>query len=306
MEPPHALQQTKKDITASTEWERVVQDLCTLLEQISGRQQLRNFEGLSKQEQHELTKQAAGQLQRTSTFKDLQSKVSSTLAQPDTISSLVLLHIDDESQSAGTRNESLLNPPSSKLGSEHAVKACAYLLQEHHHLKHYLKKCFNHPLPAELRRAAWKTLLQHASSAVRRAKPRKYLITRFKEECKEDREISRKCESTLHSSPFFSQLARSSAIMEAMKSIMAFWSCYKDVQPSDTDFLLCIPFLYTWQSKLEREDRAPGISIRHVEQMQASLTDIAEVYVNFMEEIHMKVAKCISMHNQHEHVKDQI
>ena len=244
-------------------------------------------------------RQAAGQLQRTSTFKDLQSKVSSTLAQPDVIPSLVLLHIDDESQSAGTRDESCLNPPSSKLGSEHAVKSCAYLLQEHHHLKHYLKKCFNNPLPAELRRAAWKTLLQYASLAVRREKPRRYSITRFKEECKEDREISRKCESTLQSSPFFSQLARSSVIMEAMKSIMTFWSRqHPDGQLSEADFLLCIPFLCTWQSKLEREDRAPGISIRHVKQVQALLTDIAEVYVSFMEEAHVKVSKCVSRHSQ--------
>ena len=301
--PPHVLGQIKKEITASTEWERVIQDLCILLEQSFGRHQLRNFEGLSGQEQHELMRHAAGKLQRINTFKDLQSKVSSTLAQADVIPSL---HIDKESQSAGTRNRSLLTstPPSCRLGSENAAKACAYLLQEHHHLKHYIKKCFNHPLPVELRLVAWKVLLQFDSSAVRRGhlpKPRSFSVISFKEESKEDQKISRKCESTLRSSPFFSELARSPVIMEAMKSIMVSWRRYKDDQqpdgqPSDTEFLLCLPFLYTWLSKLEKEDRASGISSRYVEQMQPSLTDAAEVYVSFMEDAYIKVAKC--MQNQ--------
>ena len=296
MDPPHVLQQAKKEITESTEWERVVQELCSLLEQISGRQHL-SFEGLSEQEQHKLMRQAAGQLQRTNTFKDLQTKISSTLALTDVIPSLVLLqHFDDESQSAWMRNESLiLKTPSSKLGSEHTEKACAYLLQEHHHLKHYLKKCFNHPLPAELRRAAWKALLLFDPTAVRRGnlpKSRRFSVTTFKEEVIEDREIIRRCEVTVRSSPFFSRLARSPMIMEAMKSIMASWSRYKgnrqhDSQPSDTEFLLCIPFLYTWQSKLEREEGAPQIGTRpHAEQLQTSLT---QVYVSFMEDAHMKV-----------------
>ena len=77
MESPRVLQQAKEDITASTEWESVIQDLCILLaEQTSGRQQLRSFEGLSKQEQHELMRRAASRLQRTSTFRELQSNSS--------------------------------------------------------------------------------------------------------------------------------------------------------------------------------------------------------------------------------------
>lgn len=288
MESPLVLQQTKEDITASTEWERVVQDLCILLEQISERQKRRNFEGLPKQEQQELMRLAASQLQRTNAFRDLQSKVSVTLAQSDVaIPSLILL-ANDESPPG---NESLLNRPSSKLGSEHAAKACAYLLQEHHHLKHYLRKCFNHPLPAELRRAAWKVLLQGDSSAVIQEsslpKATSLLAASFKEECKEDREISKKCEAALQSSPFLSQLARSPVIMEAMRSIMAFWSHHKGGQPSDNDFLLCIPFLYTWQSKLEKEEG--GISVRYTEKMQALLSTLAEVYVSFLEEAPIKV-----------------
>ena len=186
-----------------------------------------------------------------------------------------------------------MNRPTSQLGSENAAKTCAYLLQEHHHLKHYrLKKCFNHPLPAELRRAAWKVLLQGDSSAVGQGsslpKAMSFSVARFKEECKQDREISKKYEATLQSSPFFSQLARSPVlvIMEAMKNIMAFWSHHRGGQPSDIDFLLCIPFLYTWQNKLERE---AGISVRCTGQMQASLSAVAEVYVSFMEEAPLQV-----------------
>ena len=304
MEPPYVLQQIKRDITASEEWERIVHDLCILLEQASGRQQLRNFEGLSKQEKHKLMRQAASQLQRTSAFNDLQSKISATeaLAQLDVdIPSQVFLHTEDESRSAAleTRNESLLSRPSSKLGSDDAAKACAYLLQEHYHLKHYLKKCFNHPLPAELRIVAWKTLLQRDSSVVRREsmlKPRSLSVISFKEGSKEDREISKRCEATLRSNPFLSRLARSSTIVEAMKSIMAFWSRYKEGRPSDRDFLLCIPFLYTWQSKLESVDRAPGTNVvRSMEQMQSSITDIAEVYVSFIEQFLSKVSSNVSI-----------
>ena len=264
----------------------MIQDLCILLEQNSGRQQLRSFEGLSKQEQHELMRQAASQLQRTSTFRELQSKVSATLAQ--LIPSLVFIPTNNESWPGNA--ESLLNRPSSRLGSDNAAKACAFLLQEHHHLKHYLKKCFNHPLPAELRRAAWKVLLQGDSSAIGQGsslpKAMSFSVARFKEERKQDREISKKCEATLQSSPFFSQLARSPVIMEAMKNIMAFWSHHRGGRPSDIDFLLCIPFLYTWQNKLERE---AGISVRYTGQVQASLSAVAEVYVSFMEEAPLQV-----------------
>lgn len=286
MEPRNLFQQAKKDISASTEWERVVQELHVCLEHSIGSGQLRNFEELSKLEKYELMRKAAGQLERTNAFIDLQSKVSATLTQSlVTIPSLVLLDAGDSQLAGDIPSFSVSEYSSSnKLGSVYAARACAYLLQEHSHLKHYLKKCFNHPLPTDLRIMAWRVLFHHDSSTVREEfvlKQKSLSTGGFRGESEGDREIITKCEAILNSSPLFSHLARSPTIVKALKSIMGFWSHHKDSWLSDIDFLLCVPFLHVWQNRLER-----GRSLTaSKEQIQESLIDIAEVYITFMEEL---------------------
>ena len=277
--PYYALQQTKSEILASKEWKRVVQDLCIFFAHRTEGGQVENYERLSQQEKYELMRKAARQLQRTSAFRDLQSKVAAVTTQTlVSIPSFAFLNTGNLQH----HNDAPFNPAehfqSDQLASVNAANACAHLLQEHCHLKHYLKKCFNHPLPAELRITAWKTLLQHPEHSVRR---RNQHFNSFQAESKENKEITERCEVILSSSRF---LTRSPIILKALKSVMAFCSHYKESRPSDTEFLLCIPFLFVWQNSLERENKADAVS-GSIDKMKQSLSDIADTYLSFMENI---------------------
>ena len=272
--PLSALQQIKRDITSWTEWERVVQDLCLFVDHLSGKG---NFESLSKEGKCRLMRRAARQLQQTIDFRDLKTKLSTTLAHLlVAIPPLVFLSTDDDSHLLGS---SLLDAECSQSDTwvpVNAATTCACLLQEHCHLKHYLKKCFNYPIPAELRATAWKVLIQNESLGARN----EYLMfdkCNFKEKSEE---ITSKCEAILGSSRFLSFLTRSSILVNALKSIMVFWSHCKARPPSDADILLCVPFVYVWRKSLVGESK-----METTHQMKETLAEVAEVYVNFMDKL---------------------
>ena len=277
-----ALQQIKRDITSWVEWERVLQDLCHFLDHPSGKELLGNFESLSKEGKHGLMRKAARQLQQTITFRDLQTKISTTLAHSlVTIPRPVFLSTDNDSQPLGGSLSDAEHSQSDTLVSMTAATACAHLLQEHCHLKYYLKKCFNSPIPAELRTTAWKVLLQNESSKARA----EYLVKlSFDNINKKSEGILSKCEAVLGSSRFLSFLARSSVIVNALKSIMAHWRHCKARRPSDSDVLLCVPFVYVWRKSLVGESK-----METADQRKETLTEVAEVYFNFLNKLsHME------------------
>lgn len=283
MEQPRILQQAQRDIIASREWESVIQDLCVLLERPTEKEQLENFGRLSKQGKYELMRNVVSQLQRTNTFRDLQSKVATSLAQSLTYTpSLALL--SHTGNSHHITRDSLSHPECcqpSEYVCVNAAKACAYLLQEHCHLKHYIKKCFNHSLPLELRITAWKALLQHESSTVRKMKRNNLSLDSFQKESKEEKKIMAKCDGIMASSLF---LPRSSTFVKALKTVMILCSRCKDKHISSTDILLCVPFIYVWQSRLDGQCATDAKS-RATNKTKQLLTDIAEIYICFMEKL---------------------
>lgn len=273
--PLPALRQIKRDITSSMEWERVIQDLCLFLDHLSGKELLGNFESLSKDGKRRLMRRAARQLQQTIAFRDLQTKLSTTLAHSlAAIPPLVFLSTDDDSHLLRSSLSDAKCTQSDTLVSVNAATVCAYLLQEHCHLKHYLKKCFNYPIPTELRATAWKVLLQNESLGARK----EYLM--FNNLKEKSEEISSKCEAVLGSSRFLSFLARSSIIVNALKNVMVFWSHCKACLPSDGDILLCVPFIYVWRKSLVGDSK-----METTHQMKETLSEVAEVYFSFMDEL---------------------
>ena len=98
----------------------------------------------------------------------------------------------------------------------------------------------------------------------------------FKEKSEE---ITSKCEAVLGSSRFLSFPARSSIIVNALKSIMVYWRHWKDRRPSDVDVLLCVPFVYVWRNSLVGDSKIDTADQKEM------LTEVAEVYFNFMDKL---------------------
>ena len=278
MEHPQALQGIKREITSSIEWERVVHYVFLLLGQPAERELLTNFEKLPRSEKYDLMRNVAGQLQRTTAFKDLQSTISSTLVQSlVSLPPLVFLSTDSSQFAAGSFSDIECSPYDRMLPSS-AARTCSDLLLEHSHLKHYLKKCFNHPLPAELRAAAWKVLLQHKPLRAGKEYLEKLSLASFEDKMREDMEVVSQCEVILGSSRFLSSVAKSSTIVDALKDIMVLWSHCKSARLSDTDFLLCLPFLYVWESRLVRVSE-----MESTDKVKDVLRPVAEIFIHFMD-----------------------
>ena len=272
-QPPRILEQAKASITSSTEWHMVLESLRDILEhyQAEMRRQDGTLEGVPKQRLYELMRRAAKELQKTKSFRHLQSKVTASLAQAlASLPSLVLL-------GAGN-STSLCRPESTHADTMiNAEQACAYLLQEHRHLKHYLRKCFNHPLSPELRIAAWKAFHLRDSTIAKRDLEVKQIIDSSDEVSRESKETTRKCVAIVSSSPFLSFMMGSPTAMKALKCVVTFWSRCKGGRLSDVDILLCVPLLHIWYGLLEGDAKA-DIEIGSTDHLKTPLADIVQVY----------------------------
>ena len=272
-QPPRMLEQAKASVTSSTEWHMVLESLRDILEHYLAevRRQDGILEEIPKQRLCELMRSAAKELQKTKSFRDLQSKVTASLAQAlASLPSLVLLGAGDSASLCRpeyTYADTMIN----------AEQACAYLLQEHCHLKHYLRKCFNHPLPPELRIAAWKALHLRDSAIAEKDLDIKQIIDSSDEVSRKSNETARKCVAIVSSSPFLSFMMASPTAMKALKCVVTFWSHCKGGRLSDVDILLCVPLLHVWYGRLEGNAKA-DIEIGSTDHLKTALADVVQVY----------------------------
>ena len=265
-----ALHRAKEDILLSREWVEIKQEI----------QRQQNI----LQQSHT----AKGsffdsiQIQSTAAYKRLQAKVSYSLAENFMSFSKYSQHplassVGTQFETAASR-QTLLDE-----SSLHIRKACAHLLEDTPHLKHHLKKHFNHPLPREFRPTAWKVLLQN-KRLVAKAGTESYLHRH-----KDETGISQKCEAVLKSSRAFTPVAHSTVLQKAMQEAVAHWNFQKRseeaVHVTVRDLLLCIPFLYVWKEKLQASSSAKVDSKATFQCTQDVVAEVTDVYCCFMENL---------------------
>lgn len=266
-----ALQRARKEVLESKEWEELNRELgsrVNQLEYLQGRGKLRTFATLSDQKKLVAIGKATRELEKTRAFSDLRAKVAASVDHH---------FISVNTQPAALNSADSLEGPSSLPVSDTSMeivsKACSHLLLEWPHLTHHLKESFNHPLPPELRAMAWKIILH--SPAVR-----KDFLTKatsqegFPEVTPDEKRIARRCEVLLHSNPAFHEIADSTSILRAMKSIILYWNHKSRNTISDTELLLCLPFLYVGRAELSRMGASDNWNL---------IAEFAEQYITFME-----------------------
>lgn len=88
-------------------------------------------------------------------------------------------------------------------------------------------------------------------------------------------------------------MADSASILRAMKDVILFWSLKAGTgnMITDTDLLVCIPFLYVWREELSRTNSETGIGKG---QNWSVVAEIAEQYISFMEMLPLTMHSVIS------------
>ena len=274
-----SIQQARKTLICSREWEDVNRELLLQLQHLQGQGEdsLRSFSSLSDVEKVRAVGIATTALEKTYAFSKLQSKVSATV---DDHFSLVRTQPAAPGPVGSADHDGLdstaADPPTSNLHMQTISRACNHLLLEWPYLVHHLKKCFNHPIPPDLRATAWRLLLQHptvkSDFMVVADSQDGYVAT-----TPEETRISHRCE-TLLTNPIY-DMANSVAVLRAMRNIMLYWSRRSGSMVSDTDLLVCIPFLYVRREELSKqfgEAQGGGLS---------TVAEIATQYVRFMKMI---------------------
>ena len=274
-----ALHRAREEVVHSPEWENLNREL---LSQI---QRLERLEGgepsVAFSNREKLAAQvgkATRALEKTRVYDELQLKVSKSLDR----------HFSPvDSQPAvglfGLSAENVKSTREKDAPMRNISEACCHLLLEWPHLECHLRNCLNHPLPPNLRTVAWEVILRHPS--VRKEFLDSAAAKGFQEVnvTAEEKRVAHRCEILLNSNPVFHEMAASAPTVRAMKSIILFWSQKAGTQKmiTDTDLLVCIPFLYVWREELSSWSGAESGMGRA--QNWTVVAKMAEQYVSFME-----------------------
>ena len=250
------LQQARETLLCSQEWEDLNRELLSQLqhlEHLHGEGKPRSFSNLTDVEKVRVVGMAAGLLEKTKAFSELQAKVSTTVSeQMSPVSTRPALA--RPSGSADGLDSTAQVPSSSELPVKKVSRACSHLLLEGPYLVHHLKKCFNRPFPPGLRAVAWRVLLQHVQPTVKND----FLATidhqvGYVATTPEETRISHRCSETLSSNPVYRDVANSPAVLRAMTNIMLYWSRRSGSTVSDAELAVCIPFLYVRREELSEQ-----------------------------------------------------
>lgn len=287
------LQLAREEVLYSQEWEDLNKELLSQiqrLEYLEGRGRLRPFAALSNREKLATVGKATKALEKTRAYGELERKVSNSVEHH-------FSPVGPYPATGPSRSAESLQTPRSAAGSDTPMKniseACSHLLLEWPHLKCHLKNCFNHPFPPGLRISAWKVILQHSSAKkefLAKAAERQFQELQV---TPEEKRIAHRCEVLLSSNPVFHDMADSASILRAMKNVILFWSLKAGTgnMITDTDLLVCIPFLYVWREELSRTNSETGIGKG---QNWSVVAEIAEQYISFMEMLPLTMHSVIS------------
>ena len=269
-DPVTLLEKAKEEVIISGEWKQLRRELLEKIQQLEylrGEGQLRSFSELPVEEKTAAIARAVETVKDTETAMKLKAKVTDSLDR----------HFTGEARRAGQAKASR-NLEYSRIQQcvHQSAVACSHLLSMEPHLKANLRKCFNHPLPPELRAEAWKAFLPKPKARTDFSEVLRMRQNTLQPQTIEEKRVYQKCEAILSGNSFFSELADSVNAVKAMKIVMLFWGLQNGLQISDTEFLMCIPFVCAQKANLAKE-RPDSNGFQRV------VADLLEQYVCFME-----------------------
>ena len=226
-------------------------------EYLCGRGEQTTFSTLSGQDKVAAISKATKALEDTAVYRDMMAKVSRTLDR-------TFCFREGSSKLSGD-------------AAKDASRACGHLLERWPNLVSHLKRYLNHPLPPEVRVAAWRARLiphkVHNDPGGSLVASNGLLAERSGGETR----LCQACETILRSKPVYAALSDSIGVLKAMKGVaLLSHRANPGYALTDTDLLICIPFLYARREELGRHSHgSDGVFLQLV-------TDIADQYEAFV------------------------
>ena len=300
MDPPsQALRKVRDEVTESRAWSKLQRELLTQIRQAecqAGEGQPRTFRSLSTPEKLAAVDRAVKGVGDTPAYAKLQTKVAAAVDrhfsplvyQPSRATQQLQATSSRSVNLRGRAGHDIFGQSQAPSSTCPLAEALSRLLQGAPHLKHSLKIALNHPLPSQLRLSAWRVLLQYP------AVQKDFLATGKKMEPRNsaERETLQRCQTILNSNmAVFRDIADSTALL-AMKAVMLYWKQRTSGDLLDSEFLLCLPFVYVWKEELKRcvgDDKGEVWTV---------FSEIAGVYVRFMEMLPPSIGSAVSRVSQ--------
>ena len=149
----------------------------------------------------------------------------------------------------------------------------ALLIQQCPQFRAYLKSFINMPLPMHLRKAAWNAFLKN--TRVKKDFLDAHNGKKLDNLVKDNLEFVSKCKKYFQSSALIELKGNNNAI-HTMCVVIKFWEKRADRKATDSEMLLCVPFIYCCRSEIA--------SVTHEQQTNwRVISEVAEMYCAFME-----------------------
>ena len=283
MEPGlDCLNRARRELVACSEWAELNKQLRLLLNDIQGPLDISSVS----------MKEISKRVKETDVYRELQIKISSCLTRhfvPGMQESYPhyqkkmstgrksFLHLPESSPKAFILND--------QTEANHCISiACAHLLHSNPRLKHFIKNCLNHPLGNNLRKTAWRMLLQSRSNTPTVKRVTRHNLEKLLSLTADRKMVGHKLDRILASTPTLSNIAKCHVAVETVKTVTLYWKQENGNLVLDRDLFLCIPFVSVWSEALEhgvsQQQLADGHGGRGAR--EEVIVEVAKVYTSFM------------------------
>ncbi|XP_041096744.1 uncharacterized protein LOC121308425 isoform X2 [Polyodon spathula] len=255
---PHWIINARKNVEHSQQWKCFTAEVFDAVQQQLVESHVNFFTDLSEAEKTLFLERAAKAIRRGNAYKEVVLQISSCLE--DQLSSCVAIEMQ-ESGSVSTKSDRF---------QSHVRDGMVNLLQKWPDMKYKLHALFNHPLPSEIRKVAWRLFLSNTKARM------EYLtrVSTNKAKFSVDLEISMKCDTLLSTEPTFKHLRDSKIAARAMKNVLTYYHRIQRLKNSlpDTEYSLLVPLV-----------QAAIAGTAHSTSVATVTTLLVEEYITLME-----------------------
>nr|XP_015222949.1 PREDICTED: uncharacterized protein LOC107079926 isoform X1 [Lepisosteus oculatus] len=255
---PQWLLKARTIIENSQEWKAFTADLFEAVQQQQTENHVSFFADLSEAEKALFLERAAKAICRGNAHKDVIAHIGSSLE--NILSGVVAAQMSD-SGAVSTKSD---------LFQSHVRDGMVNLLHKWPDMKSKLHILFNHSLPSEIRKVAWRLYLSNTKARMDYLT----LMSMNKVRSKADLDISQQCEALLSREPTFRSVKENTIGSKAMRNVLSYYhrmQHFKTRLP-DSECVLLIPLV-----EASVADATPSTSVDTV------TTLLVEEYITFME-----------------------
>ncbi|XP_066551196.1 uncharacterized protein LOC136717661 [Amia ocellicauda] len=224
---PHWIIRARNIIEDSQEWKAFTAELFEAVQQQLTESHVSLFTDLSEAEKTLFLERAAKAVHRGTAYKDIIIHISSTLDY------MLSSYVAKETNDCGpicTKSD---------LFQTHVRDGMVSLLLKWPDMKSKLHALFNHPLPSEVRKVAWRLFLSNTKAQMDYLS----LMSVNKAKSRSDLDISQQCQTLLSKQPTFKSLQDSALAGKVMKNTLSYYHRYRRFKTAlpDSESLLLIP-----------------------------------------------------------------